>query len=126
MSLDIAALAIEIKALRQMKKTRSSKGVTEVTHYDILLLKNFQRGSKTDTVCGYYVMPRYSMNLTTILEKGSLDVKTLLNICCQMVDSLKTVHSSGRTYNDIKPDNIMVDDNDAILIDFGMTDKYVD
>jgi serine/threonine protein kinase len=36
------------------------------------------------------------------------------------------VHLIGRTYNDIKPENIMLNGTDVILVDFGFCDKYID
>jgi serine/threonine protein kinase len=43
----------------------------------------------------------------------------------RILNSLKTVHSAGRTYNDLKPDNIMVSGSELILIDFGLCDKFI-
>lgn len=47
------------------------------------------------------------------------------------MDILKIVHTSHRTYNDLKPDNIMINilENGALkvtLIDYGLADKYVE
>jgi serine/threonine protein kinase len=46
-----------------------------------------------------------------------------------MVEALEIVHNTGYTYNDLKPQNIMVDKDDngydrAILIDFGLCKSY--
>ena len=48
----------------------------------------------------------------------------------QLVDILKIIHTSHRTYNDLKPENVMIDINkDGLpkvhLVDFGFADKFV-
>ena len=48
----------------------------------------------------------------------------------QLVDILKIVHTSHRTYNDLKPDNVMVDmtedgQSKVHLVDYGFAEKYV-
>ena len=46
-----------------------------------------------------------------------------------MIDAFEVVHTAGRTYNDLKPQNIMVETDDSgepqiVLIDFGFAAKY--
>ena len=48
----------------------------------------------------------------------------------QLVDILKIIHTSHRTYNDLKPENVMIDMNKeglpkVHLVDFGFADKFV-
>ena len=48
----------------------------------------------------------------------------------QLVDILKIVHTSHRTYNDLKPENVMIDITESgipkvHLVDYGFADKYV-
>ena len=44
-----------------------------------------------------------------------------------MIDSLETVHKAGYTHNDLKPPNVMMnEDFEPILIDFGFAQKYTD
>ena len=46
-----------------------------------------------------------------------------------MITAIETLHKTGYTHNDLKPDNIMLDIQNtqihAVLIDFGFTDKYM-
>ena len=44
----------------------------------------------------------------------------------QLIDIIELVHSKGRTYNDIKPLNVMMTDGKATLIDYGLCDRFVD
>ena len=55
----------------------------------------------------------------------------VLDINIQVLKSLQTLHSIGITHNDIKPENIMLDEVSsdkeeykATLIDFGLSTKY--
>ena len=53
-----------------------------------------------------------------------------MDIAKQLIDALETVHFAGRIYNDLKPENIMVDEDEngklhMILIDFGYSSEYV-
>ena len=44
-----------------------------------------------------------------------------------MLEALEAVHSIGRTYNDLKLDNVIVErSGKATLIDFGLCKKYID
>ena len=50
-----------------------------------------------------------------------------------MIDAFEIVHGSGRTYNDLKPENVMVDTDNGndgqvniVLIDFGFAAKFID
>ena len=46
-----------------------------------------------------------------------------------MIKALEILHESGRTHNDLKMENIMINDGEfkqVTLIDFGFATKYVD
>ena len=55
-----------------------------------------------------------------------------MTVCQQLLDSFKVLHTTGRVYNDLKPENIMVsfikDEGEGTeqvtLIDFGLVTKY--
>ena len=76
-------------------------------------------------------MPKYTENLDQfITRQKSLDSETVMKITKQLLEAFEIVHSSGRTFNDIKPQNIMVEhDQDGelyiVLIDFGFSAKFL-
>ena len=71
----------------------------------------------------YYVMDYVDgENLSTRLARTNtpLSEKTVLNYLNQILDGLQAIHNAGMLHLDIKPANIMVDNNDVVkLIDFG-------
>ena len=75
----------------------------------------------------YYVMDYIDgKSLKEIVEKeGALPESRALGYIRQVADALEYVHAHNRLHLDIKPGNIMIDDNDrAILIDFGASRQY--
>ena len=59
-------------------------------------------------------------------ENGSLDANTCANFAVQICEGLQQLHCLGLIHRDIKPDNIIVRNNQAILIDFGLTTRAID
>ncbi len=58
--------------------------------------------------------------LQSLVEKGGvLSEQQVLQIAREVVDALTLVHSSNLLHRDIKPDNIMMVQRGAVLIDFG-------
>ena len=60
-----------------------------------------------------------------ISQKGALSENEALGYIHQVADALQYVHSKNRLHLDIKPQNIMIDnEGKAILIDFGVSKQY--
>lgn len=75
----------------------------------------------------YYVMDYIDgKSLQDIVkEKGALDEDLAVYYISQIADALKYVHNLNRLHLDIKPGNIMINENNqAILIDFGVSKQY--
>ena len=59
-------------------------------------------------------------SLATVLEHGALTPAQTLTMVDQLGDALQTAHRSGVVHGDIKPDNVLIDDEgNAYLSDFG-------
>ena len=75
----------------------------------------------------YYVMDYIDgPSLNDMVKKdGPMSEQKAVGYIMQVADALKYVHSQNRLHLDIKPGNIMVDENDkAVLIDFGASKQY--
>ena len=75
----------------------------------------------------YYVMDYIDgPSLNDMVKKdGPMSEQKAVGYIMQVADALKYVHSQNRLHLDIKPGNIMVDENDkAVLIDFGTSKQY--
>ena len=77
----------------------------------------------TDNGTAYFVMEYVSgTNLKKHLakQKGGITQREGINILCQLLKILSSVHSSGVLHRDISPDNIcLMEDGRIKLIDFG-------
>ena len=139
-------LAQEIHTMKKMEEivdhnkqklkaaSLSELGIPQIVDYGMLLLQNFNAGDDKEDVkmCGYYIIPQYQHNLNQYLEivKKDLIDGEIFGVAKQLMGIFKIVHTAHRTFNDLKPENIMIniqDDGTAkvFLIDFGFAAKYV-
>ncbi|WP_310962777.1 serine/threonine-protein kinase [Nocardioides terrisoli] len=55
-----------------------------------------------------------------VREHGPLDEPALLRFAAGLAEALAAVHSVGVLHRDIKPGNVLVEDGEPVLIDFGL------
>ena len=122
-------LAHEIRVSKKMQKS-------EVVAYGLF--------SHQDTLKSFMIMPRYGMNLHQYFETCGKEFSdhTVVAIGTSLLSSLSMLHKTGYVYNDLKPDNILLDYLSKVprrftplnafqhtslhLIDFGFAQKYLD
>ncbi len=96
-------------------------GVTaRLNHPHILAL--LDSGSAANGKLLYYVMPvATGQSLRDRLAAcGSLSESDALRIACDVVEALVHAHANGIVHRDIKPDNILLSEGHAIVVDFGI------
>jgi predicted Ser/Thr protein kinase len=60
--------------------------------------------------------------LKELIQKGELDARRTLRLLAQVAQALDAAHATGLIHRDVKPQNILVGENDhAYLADFGLT-----
>ena len=105
-----------------MNKRNSCKNVSKIISYDMVIKK--ETNSEIGLV--YYIMPRYDYSLEDLVAIKTLHPIFYYEMAHELIDSLESLHATGRTYNDMKPENVMFEGSKVILVDFGMTDRFVD
>ncbi|MEZ6185965.1 MAG: serine/threonine-protein kinase [Planctomycetota bacterium] len=54
------------------------------------------------------------------LRRGPLSLERALHVTGQLLDALACVHARGTLHRDLKPDNVLLRGDDALLTDFGL------
>jgi WD40 repeat protein len=92
--------------------------VARLEHLHIVALYDYWRDPQ-----GAYLIMRWLRggSLRALLKKGPPDIKTTVRIVDQIASALGAAHRRGVVHRDIKPDNILFDDEgNAYLADFGI------
>ena len=103
-----------------VKEAQLIAGLEEVPHivriYDVF----------EENATAYYVMQFMEGGSLKQLvkENGKLDETTAMKYVSQISDALSMLHSKRIMHLDIKPDNILLKDGEAVLIDFGISKHY--
>lgn len=109
----------EIQTLGKLQKC-NSPNLPKLMEFALIGIQDYEHQGLSET-WGYYITP--------FLEntKQPLSISGILKVCIQILDALEAVHSTGRTYNDLKMDNIIINRRGkATLIDFGLCKKFTD
>jgi len=113
----------EIVEKLQKKFNEEAEAIWKFNHPNIVRVTDLFEENGT----AYYVMDYINgKSLHTILkERGALPESVALQYIKQIGSALDYVHSHSRLHLDIKPGNIMIDENNnAVLIDFGASKQY--
>lgn len=72
------------------------------------------------------IIPYYDCNLNQLILNNKLEDKHSLLIIKKVISVLENVHEQYVIHRDIKPDNIMLKNNNIYIIDFGLATFYLD
>lgn len=93
---------------------------TRNQHKNIVSIIDHGLWHDNGVLCQFYVMPRYSGTLRSLLKVG-LPQEKVLPLFGQILDGLEAAHMLGVIHRDIKPENILIDSASTLLIaDFGI------
>ncbi|MGH8967043.1 MAG: protein kinase domain-containing protein, partial [Actinomycetes bacterium] len=98
--------------------------LAEVTHPSIVKIYNFvEHDDKHGNPVGYIVM-EYVGGTSLKQARGTrLPVAEAIGYMLEILPALGYLHSIGLAYNDLKPDNIMITEEQLKLIDLGAVSK---
>lgn len=117
---------IEKEKFREEAKIMRRLGNTPDSH--IVKVEDLFESEKTGTL--YYVMPFYrSGSLQDLQKSGTVFKEELLlkQVVKPLCKALHIAHNANVLHLDIKPENILIDDNgEAVLTDFGVAKQYDD
>lgn len=107
----------------KQKFSREAKNLSKLKHPNIVNVMDYFEANNT---C-YYVMEYLSGgDLDTLIEKrGGLGEEDTIRFTKQIGSAISFMHQSKMLHLDLKPKNVMLNNNnDAILIDFGLSKQY--
>lgn len=98
---------------------KEARTMAELTHKGVVSVSDVFEENAT----AYYVMDYIEGQ--SLEDKGTLPEAAALKYIDQVAQALKYIHDKGILHLDIKPANIMIDqDDNAVLIDFGISKHY--
>jgi Tol biopolymer transport system component/predicted Ser/Thr protein kinase len=111
-------------AAAKSRFVREAKTASALDHPNILTIHDI---GETEDGQLFIVMAYYEgRTLRELLGDGRLDVARAVNLVSQVAAGLGKAHSQGIVHRDIKPDNIIVTDDDHVkILDFGLA-KLID
>lgn len=91
--------------------------VKDLDHRNIGRVIDFDSGKSFSWV----LMPLYDGGeLEEWIEKGKLTSHDILNFARGIASGLSAAHDKGICHRDLKPANVMIDGDEAVIIDFGL------
>ena len=126
-SKDTNKMAEEIRCLLDISekiKRESLSNIPDMRMWGILVLNDFD-AQRQSQVLAYYTMPEYFMTLNDYIDsqRSWQKIDAILDVGCQLINIIKGIHYTGHTYNNMKHDNVMVEDGEITLIGFGNARK---
>ncbi|MFE6862355.1 tetratricopeptide repeat protein [Nocardia sp. NPDC057668] len=93
--------------------------LSEMTHPGIVKIYNFVRHGNDGYIVMEYVSGLSLKRIHDLAQPAQLPVAQAIAYVMEVLPALDYLHSFGLAYNDLKPDNIMVTDDEVKLIDLG-------
>ena len=121
------SVAIKLEPLQQIQTIKHETIILNYLHSKTCdhIPKIHWFGVFDHTMC--LVMTYYDCSLYDyMMNRPSMSTSDILHIIQFVLHALKSIHESGVVHRDIKPQNIMITRNKAVLIDFGMATFYID
>jgi len=103
---------------RRARFEREAQAVAALNHPNIVTIYSVEEVDGTHFITMELVQ---GQNLTNLLPRKGLGLDRLLEIAIPLAEAVHRAHQAGITHRDLKPDNIMVDDEGRLrVLDFGL------
>jgi serine/threonine protein kinase/Tfp pilus assembly protein PilF len=95
-----------------------ARAASALNHPNILTIYEVGRDGPTAYIAMEWIE---GATLRTLLDRGRLPLRRLLDIVHQMSEGLAKAHAAGIVHRDLKPENVMVSDDGFVkILDFGL------
>jgi eukaryotic-like serine/threonine-protein kinase len=101
----------------KLRFEREAKTIAALNHPHICVLHDIGKDDGVDFLVMEYLK---GITLAQKLSKGPLPQPEVVKIAVQIADALDKAHREGVTHRDLKPANVMLTENGAKLLDFGV------
>ena len=96
---------------------REAHALARVNHHNVVTIHDVFVVNEDPWLVMRYVLGK---PLSKILAAGPLDERQVAAVVLPVLHGLSAAHRQGVVHRDVKPDNILVgDDNEVVLVDFG-------
>ncbi|MCP3998724.1 MAG: protein kinase, partial [bacterium] len=102
---------------RQARFEQEAKIVAALNHRNIVTIFSVEQDGDHHFLTMELVNGR---PLTALIQPGGLPLTEFLRVAIPMADAVGRVHEQGITHGDIKPGNVVVDDDQVKILDFGL------
>jgi serine/threonine protein kinase/tetratricopeptide (TPR) repeat protein len=117
-ALKILRAHVEIDPAADHRFLREAKHTSNLAHPSIATIYEYGRDQNTSFIAMEFLQGR---TLDKIIKEQTLGYEECLRIALAVTNALALVHRSGLIHRDLKPGNIMVQDDGAVkLLDFGI------
>jgi tetratricopeptide (TPR) repeat protein/predicted Ser/Thr protein kinase len=117
-ALKILRAHVEIDPAADHRFLREAKHTSNLAHPAIATIYEYGKDQGTSYIAMEYLQGR---TLDKIIKEQTLGYEECMRIALQVTSALNLVHKSGLIHRDLKPGNIMVQDDGTVkLLDFGI------
>lgn len=100
---------------------REARASARLQHPNVVAVHQIGRENGTAYIVSDFV---HGVTVKKWLEIRALEPKVAAEVCAQIADGLHHAHESGVIHRDLKPDNVMIDENGrARIMDFGLAKR---
>ncbi len=118
------SISIENQNEQLQKFIEEAQNIKLCNHFNIVKVYDYFRANNTA-----YLIMEYIEGITLyelVKQNGPLNNTKVRKYFLEIADSLNVIHAQKLLHRDIKPDNIMIDQQDrVVLIDFGNAREFI-